>query len=504
MKNLKGNYRIKMLSIGIVVYLSLFLFVPKIYSDDLPAWQNIIFEDETQKISMDFKEANLKDVLKIFSQQAELNFIASSAIEDRKITLYLNNVPVDEALDKLLRANNLGYERDSYSDIFIVRDKGESAIETETRVFYLKYARVPSSRLSREIESAASDTEDASGGTSASNEFNIVEAIRRLLSLHGNIVEDARTNSLIVTDIHSRFAVIENTIAKLDISIPQVAIEVEMLDINQNVLDELGVKFANADLLSFTGPSAETDFLFNKNRANAPTSQETHFGILSAERLILTLELLKTRTDTKFLARPRLLTLSNETSEIKITADEAIGVTTETAAAGGTTGSITETAERAETGISLRVTPQVNITSGEIIMLLETKVIEAKTGSITLGGNILKDPEVRGTKSIVMVNDGETVVIGGLIRTTDSQTKKRVPFLGDIPFLGALFRHREGDTKNRELIIFITPRVVKSGGVPLIQSAGRFINNEREQGPLGSSSDEVDKALTEFEERNDL
>lgn len=489
-------------AVFIIVSLALFLFVPQIFSANAPAWRNIIFEEEMPRISMDFQEANLRDVLKIFSQQANLNFVATRAIENRKITLYLKDVPVDEVLEKLLSANNLTYEKEETSNIFIVKDKGEPEIETETGVFYLKYARVGSSRLSKEIaDRMDTDREDGqyagSGttGTTGGIGSNITAAIKEILTSHGHIAEDSRTNSLIVTDIPSRFGIIKQTIARLDIPIPQVMIEIEMLDTNQNALDELGIKFSN-NVLAFTGPSTEMDFFFKKNRLNSATSQTTHFGTLSAEGLTATLQLLTTHTDTKYLARPRLLTLSNETSEIRITVDEAIGVITDTT---GETGATTETAERAETGILLRVTPQVNIGSGEITMFLETSVAEAKTGTITLASNTVKDPEIRGTKSTVMVNDGETVVIGGLIRTDDSQVKKRVPFLASIPFLGALFRHREGDTKNRELVIFITPHIVKSGGIRLMQTAQKSYTLEREQGPLDTLSDEVDKALSEFE-----
>jgi type IV pilus secretin PilQ/predicted competence protein len=492
----------------IAVYLYLVFSVGYCFARGSPDLENILFEKKMPTISMDFKEASLKDVLKIFSQQAKLNFIASTSVEDRKITLYLDAVPVDEAIEKLLLANNLSYEKDEGSDIFIVKEKGEPQIDTITKVFYLKYARVSTSQLSKEIKNKMEDDEDSdTAGTTSSSEdadkANIKTAVERVLSTHGRIVEDSRTNSLIVTDVASRFPIIEGTIAKLDIPIPQVMIEIEMLDTNQDVLDELGVKFSNT-VLQFTGPSYETNTPFGSERLEYATRRTTRMGLLSSEAFTATLQLLQTHSDTKYLARPRLLTLSNETSEIKITADEAIGVTTETASAGGSTGTTTKKAERAETGISLRVTPQVNIQSGEITMFIETSVSQAKAGTITLESNTLKDPERRATKSTVMANDGETVVIGGLIRTDDAQTKKQIPFLGDIPLIGALFRHREGNTKNRELVIFITPHIIRANASPMIQNMAEYNALDREQGPLTSLTDEVDKALSEFERRNNL
>lgn len=489
--------------------LGLLLFTGQIFARGSPAWQNIIFEQDIPEISMDFKEADLKDVLKIFSQQANLNFIASSSVEGRKITVYLKDVPVDEAIAKLLKANNLNYEKEEGSDIFIVKDAGAPEMNTITKVFYLKYARVASSRLTKEIKDKI-ESEDTSSASSAAGttggqeeKDNITSAIKKIISPIGQVVEDSRTNSLIVTDVASRFPMIEDAIARLDIPIPQVMIEIEMLDTNQDLLDELGIRFSN-DILTYQGPSKEINFPFGSDNLDYATRQTTYFGTLSYRVLTATLQLLRTNTDTKYLARPRLLTLSNETSEIKIAVNEAIGVTTQTASAGGSTGTTTQTAERAETGISLRVTPQVNMQSGEVTMFLETSVTQAKAGTITLQSNTLKDPESRSTKSTVMVKDGEAVVIGGLIRTDDAQVKKKVPILGDIPFIGAAFRHRQGNTKNRELVIFITPHIVKDNGVQLMRSSSEYSTLDREQGPLSSLTDEVDKALSEFEEGNNL
>jgi type IV pilus assembly protein PilQ len=500
MKNSKCNKLIDSFLFILCLFFVLLFFSPQISARVSSDWKNIIFDQEMSRISMDFKDADLKDVLKVFSQQAKLNFVASKEVEGRKITLYLQDVPVDEALEKILEANNLNYEKDDDSDIFIVKGVTEPEIATMTKVFYLKYARVSSSRLNSEIK----DKFKGSGAeTSGAGTNDITGAITKILSANGRVVEDSRTNSLIVTDSPNRFPIIENTIARLDISIPQVMIEIEILDVNKNVLDQMGVKFSDT-VLQYTGPSRETVFPLDRKMLENATSQVTHFGKMSAESLTATLQLLSTHTDTKYLARPRLVTLSNETSEIKIAVNEAVGVTTETVATGGATGTVTQSAERYETGISLRVTPQVNIENRDITMFLETSVTQAKAGTITLQGNTLKDPETRGTKSTVMVPDGETIVIGGLIRTDDSQVKKKIPILGDIPFFGAAFRYREGNTQNRELIVFITPHISTGDGFSSASNntTSTFLESEREQGPLTSLSDEVDKALSEVEKRN--
>ena len=113
----------------------------------LPAAEQSPFGDSNVAISMDFQDANLKDVVKILSIQSGLNFIASEAVQDRKITLFLDKVPIKETMDKLFKANNLTYELDKEAKIFIVKDWGKPEIETITKVFYLKYRGIPSANI---------------------------------------------------------------------------------------------------------------------------------------------------------------------------------------------------------------------------------------------------------------------------------------------------------------------------------------------------------------------
>jgi type II secretory pathway component GspD/PulD (secretin) len=180
-----------------------------------------------------------------------------------------------------------------------------------------------------------------------------------------------------------------------------------------------------------------------------------------------TLDFLRTNTDTKYLARPRLLTLNNETAEIAITKDEVVGTQTTTTVptTGGSTAQVTYirstdlklTSEGS--GIFLRVTPQINTETNEITMVVNPK------SSITYANatwSSQSDAEVRSTKSIVKVLDGETVILGGLIHKDKVVILKKLPILGDIPILGALFRHKNQTMDlDRELLVFITPHIVK-------------------------------------------
>lgn len=463
-------------------------------------------------ISMDFKDANLKDVLKVLSVQSGLNFIASDVIKERTITLYLNNVGVDEAIDQIFKANNLTYDFDSESNIFIVKELGRPLIETTTKVYYLKNARTISGRLSKEIDyktdpqSSATTDEASSGSTSTSEnkeeEWNITKIVRKNLTENGKVVEDARTNSLVVTDTPMNISRIDQLIAALDRSVPQVLIEVEMLDTTKQAIDQLGFQWP-ANLMNLAAASrGGMGFPFRSMiQGGSKFSDVTQIvagtlsmGTINAAGTTIALEFLRTRTDTKYLARPKILTLSNETAEIKISTDEAIGVISTTSTTGAV-GTVTQEAERAETGVFLRVTPQVNLETGEITMYVEPTVKEARASNITIitagGVQQVRDPETRGTKSVLCIKDGETIVIGGLLRKNSQETVRKLPFFGDIPLIGALFRHKTSSPagiNDRELIVFITPKIIKSNTeLAQVETVSTPITNvlaEREQDPI--------------------
>jgi type IV pilus assembly protein PilQ len=453
------------------------------------------FLDMPAQISLDFKDAGLKDVLKIFSIQSGLNFIASEAVQDRKITLYLDKVPIDKAMERLFEANNLTYQLDSKANIFIVKDWGKPQVETVTKVFYLKYATVSSSPLRKEIkdnldsDSSGSSSVNSGSGSSGllggsssqeQRESGITEVVKKLLSDKGSLTEDPRTNSLIVTDIPSRMPAVIQTIADLDVAVPQVMLEVEMLDVSKNTVDKMGLKFGQTPLtMVLTGSKIANNFPFwDSDRSGSTktiTSGSVDFSTATYQVLI---DFLRTQTDTKSLARPKILTLNNETAEIKIVTQEAISLSTTQSAAGSLAEQTTNEAERAETGVSLRVTPQINVQAGEITMFVMPMVKDTSISTISAS---IKDPEERSTKSTVRMKDGETVIIGGLIRNDISETITKLPVLGDIPILGALFRHKNKDkNRERELLVFITPHIVQETdkGLPQARNISLPIGSE--------------------------
>ena len=482
----------------------------------LPAWslpaaaQNYYSEvdrylypqQNRRTISMDLRNANMNDVLKMLSQQSGMNFIASSEVSGLSVNLYLDNVPVEEALERILAANNLTYEIQGNSNIFMVKRVERPDIELMTRVYPLRHATIPSSKLN----STLSDFESASGGAAIGGDGEgIVSAVRGVLSENGRVIEYARTNSLVVTDVPSQFGLIESTIRRLDVRVPQILIEVEMLDVAKDTAELMGVKWGNSPV-AFSGGSkrgfspfnfdnilednidqtgrvagAATDFIEDQDLGNADKRYTA--SNVSFEGLTFLVQFLRTKSDTRSLARPRILTLNNETAEIRISTDEAIGITSSVTGADAGTEAVTE-AERANTGVVLTVTPQANVETGEIVMAIEPKVIQATPASGFVGADQFKNTEERGSKSILRVTDGDTIIIGGLLRSDESDARTKVPVIGSIPVLGGAFRHKDKSVEERELIIFITPQILDEDYIHQFAATPAVNPVDREQNPM--------------------
>ncbi|MFT5387296.1 MAG: type IV pilus assembly protein PilQ [Candidatus Omnitrophota bacterium] len=427
--------------------------IPSAHALDLTGYDTYMFSEPEKTISMDFRDADLNNVLKIFSQQSGLNFIASSDVAEIQVNLYLDNVPVEAALERILSANNLTYELNTDSNIFVVKKLNIPEIEIHTRVYQLKHASVSGSKLNSTFSSDSSDSSTETSSAGGESSSGLLEAVTSVLSSSGSITEDSRTNSLIVNDIPERFPYIEKTIARLDVRIPLILIEVEMLDISKNASDFLGVKFGQTPV-TFSGASKTLLAPFQSDNNNGDIAYST--GTLSFSGLAFALDFLKKETDAQSLARPRIMTLNNETAEIKITTDEVVGVTsTEDSDNPSDT---TFEAERAETGVSLIVTPQANLKSGEITMAIQPKVIESSVSP--LNGSF-SDLEERSVKTLLRVNNGDTIVIGGLLRTESNDSRTNVPIISKIPVVGTMFRHKDKSESQRELVVFITPHIVK-------------------------------------------
>lgn len=403
-------------------------------------------------ISMDFQDANLKTVLKIFSQQSGLNFVAGQNVQDRTVTIYFDGVTVEDALNHIMNANNLVYEQEPGSSIFIVKESGAPEVETLTKIYELRYAQLT--------------PPPAEEGATEDDVADILSVMEGVISENGKLVADKRSNSLIITDVPSQFVVIEDVLARLDTRTPQVMIEAEILETTTTVADKFGVNWSGY-WGAYSGPSFYTmapfrGVLTKDSAMGEGISSSGSVSFSGNNAMSFAIRAIKADTDTRILARPKVLTLNNEKAIIELTAETAVATMTSTTSMGATETNKTEGAERIETGITLEVTPQIN-KDGYITMHIKPEVIVPVLSSFFAGtgtGAKYVDPQTRSTDTTVRVKNGETVVIGGLISRDDTYVAEKVPFLGDLPLLGAAFRYKTKDKQDKELLIFITPRII--------------------------------------------
>ena len=460
-----------------------------------------------RKVSLDFQDANLKDVLKLFSQQAGINFIASEQVKDRKITLYVDQVTVQDVLNQLMRANNLVYDSVPESNIFIIRESGSAGPTLVTKIYRLQYARLSTSVLAKAV-SAIGSTGAASGSASRPG---IDQVITKLLTTNGSLVVDERTNALIITDTPENFQKIERAIAELDVKTAQILIEVELLEVSATKAKNLGVEWGtgtDGTLATFTPGQATTHFPFNLSQHQMIPTQTLNpaadeilqtrptytLGTLNTAQFQVVLKALQSDQDTRLLAHPKVLTLDNEQAVIELVAQTAIGQKTSTVATGGT-GSTSTEAERTQTGVKLKVTPQLNA-DGNITMLVEPSL--SRPNRSEFFPTLFVDPKTRSATTLVRVRDGETIMIGGLIDRSESGTKRRVPGLGDVPLVGAAFRKNDTALTDTELVVFITPRIVDNPQLAGLKTALHLPPLGPEQEPVVSRDEAIESILQQL------
>ena len=306
------------------------------------------------RITMDFEEASLKDVLKAFSRQSGINFIASEDIEDKKVSVFMDNIGVEEALSSILEASNLTYDKKA-DNVYLIKPVEEiDTSKMKTKVFKLNYIQVydmPSQQVTGltsgafatggETETAAAaeeaflTTETAIQGSQ--KQSDIIAIIQSLMSSQGKIVADKRTNSLIITDFPDRLKSIEEAIKKLDVEPIQIMIEAEIIETTTDAIKRLGIEYGGSETLSTItwgqttttsgGTSSSegkrltvpTPFPLTENFAKdvlgasgVASSGLFTYGTLTVNDANIVLKAISTDSDTRYLSRPRIMTLNNE------------------------------------------------------------------------------------------------------------------------------------------------------------------------------------------------
>jgi type IV pilus assembly protein PilQ len=386
---------------------------------------------DNRRMSLDVQGAEVQTVLRSLSEFSGKNIVASKEVKGQ-VTLRLRNVPWRHALDIVLRAQGLGMIEQGQtiviSNLETLRKEemerntaaraAEELLPLQTRIIPVSYA----------------------------NAEEMAKAVEKSLTKRGHIEVDKRSNALLVTDIDVRLDIAEGMIRSLDTRTPQVEIVARLVDVDVTATRSLGIDWGlhNVDLFD-AGVSENIDI--NAADVNNPAGQVRLGTVKPFGSVEATLQALETQNKANIISNPRITTVNNR--EASVVVGQQIPLIVQDFAGNAVT-------QLTTIGIKLNVTPHINV-GNKITMDIHPEVSDL-AAQATVQGGIIINTTMADTR--VMVNDGETAVIGGLIRSNETETNRGVPILMDIPLLGNLFRSTSKTKAKRELLIFVTPKIL--------------------------------------------
>ena len=441
-----------------------------------------------EKLSLNFQNIDVRSLLQVIADFTNFNIVTSDTVQGN-LTLRLKDVPWDQALDIILQAKNLGMKRSGNvlqiapKDELAAKEKAE--LEAQAAIRDLEPLRTQSFQLNytKAAEIAAQLTSSGGGGGGGGSSGGT----KSLLSSRGSVIAEPRTNQLFISDIPSRLVQIEEMIAKLDVPVRQVLIEARIVEANDTFGKSLGVKLGTADMRGIRGGDAgyhigggnRVAFGGNYNAIGATTGafaasglstltsqmvnlpaqgfggvSPTNFAISlfsSAANRFLNLEISALEADGKgrVVSSPRVVT-ADQTKAL-------IEQGTEFAYQQATSSGATSVAFR-KAVLKLEVTPQIT-PEGNIILDLD--VNKDSPGGVVEGAMSINTKRV---STQVLVENGGTVVIGGIFELNERESENKVPVLGDIPVVGNLFKQRTRQAEKQEMLVFITPKMISDRG----------------------------------------
>jgi type IV pilus assembly protein PilQ len=427
---------------------------------------------EAGLVSLNFQDADIRNVLKVLSFKSGVNIVAAPDVTG-VVNIELKNVSWQKALEVILSTYGYGFDRKGNIITVMTIDnlkkyrENSLSLESEeplvSKTFYLSFAKAE----------------------------DVLKIIDKLISKRGFINFDVRTNSIIVRDLASNLELMSGVIKSLDTITPEVMIETKVIETDLNNNDTLGIDWVLQ--ASISGASEPTIFPFTQkggilggggtgsffpantrfgaSNATPPTTATStttgfSYGTINASQLQATLAALSTHQNTRTLSNPRVVTLDNE----KVTFNVGVQYPMPQYTFNSSTGQQQISGYTfTPIGINFEVTPHVN-NAGWItldihpdISAIEGQVVLQQANAGT-GNPIVQIPELsdRAIQTKVMVENGKTLVVAGLISDTKVVNLSKVPFLGDIPLLGKLFTSNNTTVQRTELLIFLTPHIISA------------------------------------------
>ena len=453
-----------------------------------------------EPISLNVVNADIRDILNYITEQYGVNFVIDSSVGKIPVTVNVTDVPWNIALDSVLKANRLGIEVNG-SILRVATTKvlaDEAAVQARIREAALdnsplvtEFVRLNYARAAGTLSNAAGSTGDFSGGNTGTSfsggqggntDQGILPIIGRRLSKRGAIEYDGRSNTLIITDVRENIDSIRQLITLLDQPEPQVEIETRIVLANRSFSRDLGVQLgatvigsnrgslgtfstlpANGTRSSGTNPFGTPGGLSQTTQATddlrataASTVIGLTTGLIGTAQISALITAAESKGQAKIIATPRVTALNNRPAQIE--SGSQIPVVTPQTGAGGGGGGTLFTTTFVSVPLRLSVTPQIS-EAGAVLLRVVT---ESNSVNLSLT-NSLGTPgiDTQRMQTEVLVPDGGTTVVGGVLSDRESETQNRTPGLGGIPVIGNLFKRRATTRSTDEVLFFITPRIYR-------------------------------------------
>ena len=428
-----------------------------------------------ERLSLNFQDIATRAVLQLLAETGGVNIVVSDSVQGN-ITLQLRDVPWDQVLDIILTTKGLDMRRNG--NVIIVAPPGELAARQQAAL---------NEQLERQQQEPLHTRFIQINYAKAADLANLIlgGGQNPLISTRGSVAIDERTNTLLVQDVADRMADIQGLVLRLDKPVRQVLIESRIVIVNDDYRRDLGVRLgatavgaaADDGLIAVTGTGAGIESLagaafdgmanpavplagvlppidqrFNVNLPVANPAGRLALAILRPDYLLdLELSAIQAEGNGRIVSMPRIITANQKQARI----EQGTEIPYQESSSSGAT-----TTQFKEAVLSLVVTPQITPDDRIIMDLVVTKDSVGELVSSATGG-FVPSVDTRSLMTQVLVGDGETVVLGGIIETESRETTSKVPVLGDVPALGRLFRSRITIEKQVELMVFVTPKILR-------------------------------------------
>jgi type IV pilus assembly protein PilQ len=431
-----------------------------------------------ERLTLNFQEIETRAVLQLLADASGQNIVVSDSVTGN-VTLRLQNVPWDQALDIVLRTK--GLDKRKQDNVIIVAPQEELASREK--------ADLASKKDIQELAPLRSDYLQVNYAKASDMEKLLKSQGGTLLSARGSVSVDERTNTLLLQDTSDRLADIRRLVATLDIPVRQVLIEARIVIVNDDFKRDLGARVgyttaqangangiwttsgtaAGADtaiasaIANRTGAGngsiavptgANAPLRYNVNLPVASPAGSFALGLLGSNYIVdLELSAAQAETRAEVISSPRVITANQKEATI----EQGTEIPYQQSASSGAT-----TISFKKAVLSLKVTPQIT-PDNRIILDLDVKKDSIGTITVTSGGVNVPSIDTKEIVTQVLMNDGQTVVLGGVLETERREDQTKVPYLGDIPILGNLFKQSTKRNNKDELLIFVTPKIVREG-----------------------------------------